>query len=147
MTLSLMQPAVTVAEADAYAEARVWSNWTGSDTAKTGALRRSQDYIAANYNRRWKDEWDNDHAPDEVKFAIIEGARRELVSPGSLSPDVVAATARKRVKVEGAVEIEYAVGANGISAADMRPDIAIIDALLVGLLVNGSSTMIDLLRY
>jgi hypothetical protein len=138
MTLSYVLPAVTVEEADAYAALRVWSNWTGEDPSKEGALRRSQDFIAAVYNSRWAEEWENDEAPEEVKYAIIEGARRELVSPGSLNPDVVLATVRKRVKVEGAVEVEYAVGSGRLSADDMRPDIRIIEQLLAGFLRTGS---------
>jgi hypothetical protein len=79
--LSYTDPAVTVAEADAYATARAWANWTGNDTVKTAALRRGQDYIAGAYNGRWATEWDNDAAPEPVRFAIIEAARRELVTP------------------------------------------------------------------
>jgi hypothetical protein len=145
--LSYLLPAVTLDEANAYAELRGWTNWAGEDAGKVGALRRSQDFIAATYNSRWKDVWDNSQAPAEVKYAIIEGARRELVSPGSLNPDVVAATVRKRVKVEGAVEVEYAVGSGKLTAADMRPDIAIIDALLAGFLIRGNGgAMVDSLR-
>lgn len=145
--LSYLIPAVTVEEADVYAELRAWTNWTGQDAAKIGALRRSQDFIAATYNGRWATEWTTLETPEEVKYAIIEGARRELVSPNSLSPDVTAATARKRVKVEGAVEVEYAVGSGKLTANDMRPDIAIIGQLLAGFLAKGTGgAMVDSLR-
>lgn len=145
--LSYLIPAVTVEEANVYAELRGWTNWAGSDAGKIGALRRSQDFIAATYNSRWKDVWLNSETPEEVKYAIIEGAKRELVSPNSLSPDVTAATARKRVKVEGAVEVEYAVGSGKLTAADMRPDIAIIESLLAGFLARGAGgAMVDSLR-
>ena len=146
MTLSFVLPAVTVEEADAYATLRVWTNWTGEDPAKEGALRRSQDFIAATYNSRWKEEWDNDDAPEQVKYAIIEGARRELVAPGSLNPDITLATARKRVKVEG-VEVEYAVGSGKLVASDMRPDISIIEQLLAPYLSKSSGGVtVDMLR-
>lgn len=145
--LSYLIPAVTVEEADVYAELRAWTDWTGADAAKIGALRRSQDYIAAHYNGRWADAWTTLETPEEVKYAIIEGARRELVSPNSLSPDVTTATARRRVKVEGAVEVEYAVGSGKLTAGDMRPDIPIIGQLLAGFLVrNGGGAMVDSLR-
>lgn len=88
MPLSLTEPAVTPSEADAYATLRGWGDWIGADSVKAAAIRRSQDYIAGEYNKRWVDEWPNDEAPDGVKFAIIEGARRELVKPGSLAPDL-----------------------------------------------------------
>ena len=148
MTLSYLIPAVTVEEADVYAALRVWSDWAAAeDPSKIGALRRSQDYIAATYNARWAEEWTTLETPEEVKYAIIEGARRELTTPGALNPDVTLATARKRVKVEGAVEVEYAVGSGKLTAADMRPDISIIDQLLAEFLrVGGGGVTVDTLR-
>ncbi len=135
--LSYTDPAVTVAEADAYATARAWANWTGNDTVKTAALRRGQDYIAGAYNGRWATEWDNDAAPEPVRFAIIEAARRELVTPGSLSPDYVASKVitKERKKV-GPLEkdIQYA---EATGASSVRPDIAIIEQLLDGLITSG----------
>lgn len=137
--------AVTLAEAAAYAEARVWSDWIGTDAAKTGALRRSQDYIASTYNSLWRDEWEEADAPDEVKYAIIEGARRELVSAGSLSPDVTPGKIKTRVRVEGAVDVTYATGSG--SASSQRPDISIIGNLLQPLLSgSGFGATVELLR-
>lgn len=143
--LSFTDSAVTPAEADAYADARAWSNWIGNETVKAAALRRSQDFIAATYNSRWRDEWSNDEAPDEVKYAIIEGARRELVSPGSLDPDVVPGKIKERVRVEGAVDVTYAVGKG--DAVSQRPVIGIIDNLLAPLLKGaGFGATVDVLR-
>lgn len=143
--LSFTDSAVTPAEADAYAEARAWSNWSGSETVKAAAIRRAQDFIAATYNSRWADEWPNDDAPDEVKFAIIEGARRELVAPGSLDPDVTPGKIKERVRVEGAVEVAYAVGKG--DAASQRPVVGIIDNLLAPLLKGaGFGATVDVLR-
>lgn len=82
--LSYTELAVTIAEADAYATSRAWTNWTGEPTAKNAALRRGQDYIAGLYNGRWNVEFDDETAPELVQFAIIEAARRELVAPGGL---------------------------------------------------------------
>lgn len=143
--LSYTDPAVSVADADSYAALRAWSDWTGAEEAKVAAIRRGQDYIAGVGNGRWATEWSNDDAPAEVKYAIIEAARRELSNPGSLSPDVVTGTIRKRARVEGAVEVEYAVPTGHIGADAMRPDIAVIDALLKALLATGGGS-VDLLR-
>mgnify|MGYP001373192964 CR=1 FL=1 len=144
--LSYTEAAVTVAEADAYAALRAWSDWTGTDQVKTAALRRGQDYIAGIGNGRWSTGWDNDAAPEPVKFAIIEAARREMVAPGSLAPDYVASrvVSREKKKV-GPLEkeLEYAQAS---SAAAVRPNIAIIDQLLAGLLTAAGGASVDLLR-
>ena len=144
--LSYTEPAVTVEEANDYAEARAWSNWTGADPLKEGALRRGQDYIAGIGNGRWAVEWDNDATPDEVKFSIIEAARRELAAPGSLAPDYVASDVliRERKKV-GVLEkdVQYAEPKN---AGSIRPQIEIIDALLAGHLAQTSGATVALLR-
>ena len=82
--LSYSTLAVSVAEADTYAESRAWGDWTGEEAAKTAALRRGQDHIASLFNDRWNVEFNDATAPELVKFAIITAARRDLVSPGSL---------------------------------------------------------------
>ena len=144
--LSYTDPAVTVAEADAYAALRAWADWTGSDQVKTGAIRRGQDYIAGIGNGRWATEWSNDDAPEAVKFAVIEAARRELVNPGSLAPDYVASrvVTREKKKV-GSLEKELQY-AEATSASAVRPNIAIIDQLLAGLLTAAGGASVDLLR-
>jgi hypothetical protein len=147
--LSFTELAVTVADADAYASDRAWSNWTGDNTAKTAALRRGQDFIAGAYNGRWNVEFDNVEAPDAVKFAIIEAARRELVAPGSLNPDYDPSGSIKRERKKlGPLEkeFEYATPAN---AAAARPIVGSIDALLAGLLLAapGGTTVTTLARF
>jgi len=145
--LSYTDPAVTVLEADAYAALRGWTNWTGLGPIKNAAIMRGQTYLAGLYNDRWATEWDNDDAPEAVKNAIIEAARRELVSPGSLSPDYVASrvVTRERKKV-GPLEkeLEYA---EATGASSVRPDIAIIDQLLAGLLVQSFGGSVPALRF
>lgn len=134
MTLSFSDPAVTVEEADEYASARGWSDWAGE--GKEPALLRAQTYIAATYNGRWAMEWTNDEAPAAVRYAIIEAARRELRSPGSLSPDYdPAGLIRRQSKAVGPLktDVEFAVP---LDAASARPVIGIIDNLLAGLLVT-----------
>jgi hypothetical protein len=140
--LSYVDEAVPVEDADAYAAARGWTNWTGLESLKVAALRRSQDYIAATYNHRWNSDWDETDIPEEVSYAIIEGARRELVTPGSLSPDVTLGKIKESVEVVGAVKVSYAKG-SGASAH--RPDISIIANLLAAYITN-SGASVDLLR-
>lgn len=141
--LSFAEPAITIVEADAYAAARAWSNWTGGDAAKEAALRRGQDYIAGLYNARWATEWANDEAPEPVKYAIVEAARRELVSPGSLLPDVTPGSVKKQVAISGAVSVTYAVG-NDV-ANSMRPVFTAIDGLLSELVKPGTGTTVHTL--
>lgn len=139
--LSYTDPAVTVAEADAYAAARLWADWIGDEPAKAAALLRSQTYFASTYNARWATEWDNADAPERVKYAIIEGARRELVAAGSLNPDYdPAGTIKKERKKVGPLEkeLEYAVPQ---SVYDARPVFGMIDSLLSGLLASTGAAM------
>lgn len=134
--LSYTQLAVTVAEADAYALARGWADWTGAEPTKTSALRRGQDYIANLYNARWATTWANDEAPEGVKMAIFEASRRELVNPGSLMPDyeVGKQVTREKSKVGPLEEeIQYA---QPTSASDARPVLGAIEGLLSGLLAS-----------
>lgn len=143
--LSYTDPAVTVLEADAYLVA-AGQPWTGTNDAKAAAIVRGQRYIAGIGNGRWASEWDNDDAPEPVKFAIIEAAQRELASPGSLAPDFVASKVVKREKKQVgplAKELEYA---EATSAASVRPDIEIIDQLLAGQLMASGGASVPVLR-
>lgn len=148
MVLSYTDLAVTTAEADAYATARDWRDWaSAAEGDKTPALRRGQDYIAGLYNGRWATEWDNDQAPEGVKMAIFEAARRELVEPGSLLPDWSEAkqVKRERSKV-GPIEeeFEYSVPTSALTA---RPTIGIIDHLLADLITSaGGVSMFKVTR-
>lgn len=133
MTLSLNQLAVTVEEADAYAEARGYASWFSEGTMDNkAALWRGQDYIAGRFNGRWQVEWTE--TPDLVKYAIIEAAIREASAPGSLSPDYNPSALVKREKV-GPLETEYATPTNANAA---QPVFGIIDRLLAGLVSSGS---------
>lgn len=130
--LSYTELAVNLGEANAYATARAWTDWAGADPVKTAALRRGQDWIGWLYNDRWAGEWENDGAPENVKYAIIIAARMELVTPGRLSK------AKKRgIKSAGAgsARVEF-FGDDG--AKDVYED---IEGLLAGLIVRKSSTL------
>lgn len=76
----------------------------------------------------------SDQVPVEVEQATYEAALRELVEPGSLSPDFVAASTVKRQKV-GPIEEEFSVAAGADGAASVRPVISIIDEMIAPLLV------------
>ena len=132
MPLSYVDLAVTEAEADAYAEPRGWSDWdAASSTDKTAALRRGQDAIASLYNSRWAVEFENDAAPDQVKFAIVEAARRELEDPGAMQPDLDRGGKIKSMQA-GSVQMVYAEG------APAETTFAAIDGLLAGLVRSKS---------
>ncbi|MEI4473569.1 DnaT-like ssDNA-binding protein [Frigidibacter sp. MR17.24] len=134
MALSLIELAVTISEADAYASARGYASWTGTDEDKTAALFRGQSYIAGRFNGRWKTDFENDAAPDEVKFAIVEAAMRELVSPGSLLPDwSPAAQVKSQRRKVGPLERETEF-ATPTTASGARPSFGMIDALLSGMI-------------
>ncbi len=75
-----------------------------------------------------------DQVPVEVEQATYEAALRELVEPGSLSPDFVAASTVKRQKV-GPIEEEFSVAAGADGAASVRPVISIIDEMIAPVLV------------
>jgi hypothetical protein len=149
----------TIADADAYYSARLNAGWTGEDTAKTAALIRASSWIDATYGARFGGirtggreqllAWprtnacdgsgeaiNSDAVPIEVERAVYEAALRELTAPGSLSPDIIPGSIKKRVRVEGAVEIEYAAG----RAKDMMPILAAVDGLLAPLLSRGAVT-------
>jgi hypothetical protein len=137
--LSLTEPAVSVAEADAYASARAWSNWAGADAAKEAAIRRGQDFIAGEYNGLWLEEWENDDAPEAVRFAIIEAARRELATPGILSPDVNLGSAKV---LTGVGSIRWTPLKGNASVEDMMTTFTAIRRLLSGLVEKPSATSV-----
>lgn len=127
--LSLTVAAVTLTEANTYCAARAYANWSGDDLARTAALRRGQDFIAGEYNHRWLVTFDNAAAPEVVKFAIIEAARRELVAPGSLQPDLTMGREKVLTAVEG---IKWTPLKSDAKAADLMPYLRAIRNLLRG---------------
>ena len=75
-----------------------------------------------------------DQVPVEVEQATFEAALREIVEPGSLSPDFVSASMVKREKV-GPLETEVAVSVGADAAGSVRPVISIIDEMIAPVLV------------
>jgi hypothetical protein len=143
--LSFTELALTMAEADDYAESRGRTAWTDAtdspDTLRLAALRRGQDYIAATYNTRWASEWENSDAPEQVKYAITEAAIRELAKPGSLNPDMKRGGLLKSVGA-GSAQVEFMDGAPAETV------FKVIDGLLSGLVtgagpaIYGTSTRV-----
>lgn len=74
-----------------------------------------------------------DQVPVEVEQATYEAALREIVEPGSLSPDYVASGAIKRQKVD-VLEIEYQSAAPGAAGVPTRPVITVVDEMVAPLL-------------
>jgi hypothetical protein len=131
--LSFTASAVTVAEADAYAASRGLT-WSGDNTAKTAALRRGQDYIAGEYNRKWLVGFTDATAPDVVKYAIVEAATREITTPFGLTPDVRMGSAKV---LTGLDTLKWTPLKSDPKAADMKPTIFAIRGLLSGVAAMG----------
>ena len=154
----------SVADADAYHLAMGNAAWTGSDTVKTAALVRASLYVDSlglkqtacgtvtlwpgrkvggrNQALQWPRTGAKDRdgeavgtaVPLEIEQATYEAALRELVSPGSLRPDYVAAEQVTREKV-GPIEVEYAESAEGTNPT--QPVVSVINAMLAPLLLCG----------
>lgn len=149
----------TLAAADEYQAARGRAEWdAAAEAARTAALVRGSDYVDQRYTgtdcpatfpgqraggRAQERAWprtgavdrdgnpvDPGTVPDEVVRATYEAAYRELLAPGSLSPDYVPAEQVTREKV-GPIEVSYADGAGGQAN---RPVVPVIDEILAGLL-------------
>ena len=160
--LSTAESYVSVVDAGAYAAARGLAfNVTGAPAIALAeqALRRATSWLDATYGSRFtgyrvaEDQAlvfplsglvdrqgyavASDAVPRQIIYATIEAAVRELATPGSLSPDVVPGKVKKRVRVEGAVEVEYAVGSGG--ASSQVPVIGIINGILAPLLGTATS--------
>lgn len=152
---------VSVAYADAYHSARGNSTWTGTDAVKEAAIVRATFYLSNSY--RWQGykvnqraqalAWPrtgvmdadgysvpDDEVPDEIEQACAEIALRELVTPGTMTPDY---TPSERVKSErfGAVAFEYDLSAKGADSA--RPILLVVRDLIGPLLAAGQGTSIS----
>lgn len=129
--LSFTDPAVTPAEATTYLQAGGVSGWPESETPRAQAIMRGQRYVAGRYNTRWLTEWENDGAPDQVKYAIAEAALLEAKTPGSLS--AVSNPSTDKVLVQaGKLGWERVKGAGG--AYSWWPRASAVEGLLAGLI-------------
>lgn len=99
--LSYSSPAVTTAEAIAYTAARAMS-WPAASADQEAALMRAQSWMASAYNTRWTIQFENNDAPELVKFAIIEAAVIEAAQPGALRTAALTESQEKVLtRVEG----------------------------------------------
>ena len=153
--LSTAESYISVADADSYHLARGNTTWTGTTALKEEALRRATAYIDGRYGARFTgtrrlareqalmwprsnatdaEGWviENDEIPVEIERATAEAALRELVDPGSLSPDVAISTSGSIIREKvGPLEVEYSDPA----AVDRtRPVLQILDDILAPLL-------------
>lgn len=156
--LATAESFVSVADADTYHTAKGNATWTGTDAVKEQALRRASVFLSSSYpwagypvNARtqalaWPrydvvDQDGNpvasDEVPREVVNATCEVALRELVTPGSMNPDVTLADKVKREKV-GPIEVEYANA--DVSANASRPVLTIVRDMVGGLLRAGGAS-------
>lgn len=146
-----------VASVDAYHVTRGNSQWTGDNALKEAAIIRASAFLTVSYQWQgyklkgrpqalaWprygavdREGWavSPDEVPIEIKYATAEVALRELISPGSTSPDFVASEQVKREKV-GELETEY-LNAN-TSADGARPVLLIVRDLIGTLLRAGAA--------
>ena len=155
---------VALVEADAWHTDRGHAAWTGADGVKETALRRATSWIDATFGFRFSGAkasgraqslaWprigatdadglaiSSDEIPVEIKRATFEAALRELVSPGSLNPDIVPVTttggAVKRVRKKvGPLETETEYTEGGSSEMS-QPIFPVIEGILAGLIGRG----------
>lgn len=137
--LSFTVLAVTAAEAAAYVAARALTGWPVAEAGQLAALRRGQDYIAREYNGRWSVVFDDTDAPDVVKFAIIEAAIVEAVTPGALAPVVTPGQAKVLVEVKG---IRWEPLRKGGGAGDMKPVLTAVQAMLAPYTIGGGTSFV-----
>ncbi len=147
----------TLAEADAYAMKRDWTDWAAaSTTTRRAKLRESRDYIVTMY--RWPSSyvvdsaqlgpWPRQYAydregrlltgtPDQVKAAQIEAARVALTGPLLGKGGDTSERGIKSEKIAGVIETTY----DDLAPADqMRVDrLAYVDALLKSTGASGGS--------
>jgi len=144
----------SLAEAAAYHAARGNTTWTGADALKEAALIRATQWLDGRYGDQWPgvrrylraqaldwpraDAYDRDGTyvdletiPPEVVQATCEAALRELVAPGSLSPDVTPGTAKVLTEVKG---IKWTPLRAAASANDMTLTITAVDRALAPLI-------------
>ena len=147
----------SLVQAAAYHTARGNSTWTGTDALKEAALIRATQWLDGRYGPRWPGirwklrlqalDWprvyvqdrdgslvDGITVPVEVINATCEAALRELVSPGSLSPDVTPGTAKVLTEVKGIkwTPLRASAGVN-----DMTLTITAVDRALAPLIGGG----------
>jgi hypothetical protein len=126
-------PAAARARGSAYVDGTYALRFPGHTT---GGIDQDREWPRSGASDRQSNAIAPDTVPLRVVNASYEAALIELATPGSLSVMVAPGKIKKRVKVEGAVEVEYAVGSG--SAAEQQPVVATIEGLLAPLLITAS---------
>ena len=146
---------VSVAGCDTYHTNKGNSTWTGTGAVKEVAIRRATAWLSDHFT--WKGDLVNgrtqalawprygvvdrngwsvasDSLPRELVDATCEAALRELVTPGTLTPDV---TMTDRVKSEkvSSIAVEYFPAPGSADAS--RPVVTAIFDMLRGLIKGG----------
>lgn len=145
----------TLAEALTYHQNYGNSAWSASgvtDPQREIAMRRAAMWVDGVYSVRWPGvregaqsrDWPRTGAldssglpvatgiiPEQVKQAQFEAALRELVAPGSLTPDVDSNSVVKMEKI-GPITTEYAV-TEGQSAMNAVPVLSVVELILATL--------------
>lgn len=107
-----LDPLATVEQADAYATARGWADWSIlTPERKSGALLDASTYIKAVYR---PPAVDSEAITGQIADAAVEAARLSLTSP-LIGGDAAGRLARKSVKA-GSVAVEYET----VSSKDLR---------------------------
>lgn len=142
---------VTLAEADTYCLARYYSSWaTLTDPDKEYATLRAMTFIECQNWKGYKADKDNvlewprtyvydkndyaiedDEIPINLKYALIEAAYLESITPGTLQPDYARGGGIKYLKAD-TLELEYFPNA---VAETIRTK---INGLLFGLVIDSN---------
>lgn len=151
---------ISVEFADSYHVANGNVAWTGTDADKETAIRRATAFVSAGFNwsgirtkgRAQSLSWPRSgvvdregygilshEIPVELKQAVAEVALRELVEPGTMTPDFKASDQVKREKV-GQIEVEY-LNAN-TSASSIKPVLPLVNDLIGQFLAQGGGSAI-----
>lgn len=153
--LSNADALVSLTEVDAYHTKFGNTTWTGTNEAKEIAIRRASVYLTNSFRwMGWKVNlreqalaWprtgvvdedgyavDSDAVPQEIKDACAELALRELVTPGTMTPDVIPGDAVTRERI-GELEVEYASAKSNPGMA--RPVVSIVNDMVGQFLASG----------
>lgn len=151
---------VSLTYCDTYHSARGNSTWTGDDADKETAIRRASFFLSNSFSwqgykisaRSQALAWPrsgvvdsdgysvaSDEVPDEIEQACAEIALRELVTPGTMTPDY---TPSDRVKSEkfGSVAFDYDMSVSGPES--VRPVLLVVRDLIGPLLMKNQGTRI-----
>jgi hypothetical protein len=114
-----------LAGANTYHADRGNSAWTGTDTVKSQALIRAQDYIRTSYVARFAAGFDA--TATDVDSATYEAALMELVTPGVFSKTYTEAETKVLV---GLGDLRWQVTGSTKDARSFAPRSSKIEALL-----------------